>query len=209
MSAEHPARDTPSVTDDFCDDPCLERRAVNAALPLRDRWARAETFEHLLERVTINRELWQALASRATVAPSAIERARALPGRWHLLVLTEDWCGDSVNTLPVLARLVAGAPNLEMRLLGRDENPDIMNSHLSRGSRSIPVVMLLDDDFVERGWWGSRPGPLQQWVVGTGLPLSREERYREVRKWYARDHGATAVDEMLSLLERGATRHLP
>ena len=148
-------------------------------------------------------------ASRATVAPSAIERARALPGRWQLLVLTEDWCGDSVNTLPVLARLVGTAPRMEMRLLSRDENPDLMSSHLSGGSRSIPVVMLLDGDFVERGWWGSRPGPLQQWVVQKGLALSREERYREVRKWYARDHGATAVDEMLNLLERGAARHLP
>ncbi len=209
MSADERARDEPLVLQDFCDDPCLERRAANAALPLRDRWAQAESFERLLERVTINRALWHSLTARATVSSAAIERAGTLSGRWNLLVLTEDWCGDSVNTLPVLARLVASAPNLCMRLLERDENPDLMSTHLSGGSRSIPVVMALDEDFRERAWWGSRPAPVQRWVLDKGLALSRVERYREVRTWYARDRGATTVDEILTMLEGVESRRDP
>src|SRR3712207_8531646 len=51
---------------------------------------------------------------------------------------------------------------------------------------SIPVVILLDDDYVERGWWGPRPTELQTWVVGAGQALDKAERYREIRRWYAR-----------------------
>jgi hypothetical protein len=53
-------------------------------------------------------------------------------------VLSEDWCGDAVNSVPYLARLAELAPNLDLRVLARDENPDLMDAHLTRGSRSIP-----------------------------------------------------------------------
>ena len=89
-----------------------------------------------------------------------------------------------------------------MRIIGRDANPDIMDNHLTGISRSIPVIMVLDRNYIERGWWGPRPGPLQQWVIEHGLALPKDERYREVRTWYARDHGATALNELLDLIER-------
>jgi hypothetical protein len=130
-----------------------------------------------------------------------VERAAAIPGQWHLLVLNEDWCGDAVNTVPILARLADEAPNLHLRTLGRDANPDLMNAHLTNGSRSIPVVIVLDGGYAERGWWGPRPSALQRWVMTEGRTLTVAEKYREVRRWYARDRGATTVDEVLRLIE--------
>ena len=57
--------------------------------------------------------------------------------------------------MPVVACLARDAHNLDLRVLARDENLDIMDTHLTNGrSRSIPVVILLDEDFVEKGWWG-------------------------------------------------------
>jgi hypothetical protein len=117
--------------------------------------------------------------------------------------------------VPVLARLAERAPNIDLRILQRDANLDIMDAHLTLGSRSIPVVIVLDAAFHERGWWGPRPRALQRWVIGEGRALAKEDRYREVRRWYARDHGATTVDDVVSLIEaadsaaRGAARPLP
>ena len=92
-----------------------------------------------------------------------------------------------------------------MRILLRDENLDLMDTHLTAGeSRSIPVVMVLDEDFVERGWWGPRPGPLQAWVVEEGLAMESEDRYREARKYYARDKGRTTLRELLGLMSEAA-----
>ena len=61
--------------------------------------------------------------------------------------------------------------------------------------------MVYDDNFVEKGWWGPRPRPLQQWVVSEGLALPKPDRYRHIRAWYARDRGATLVSEILSIIE--------
>jgi hypothetical protein len=134
----------------------------------------------------------------------AADRLAAIPGRWHLLVMVEDWCGDAVNTLPLLARLAELAPNVELRVIGRDENADLMDAHLTNGARSIPVVMVLDEDYEERAWWGPRPSALQQWVVDEGMALEKGERYRHVRTWYARDRGRTTVDEVIAAVARAA-----
>ena len=141
----------------------------------------------------------------ARVPESLVERVHALPARLHLLVLNEDWCGDSVNTLPAIAKLASLVPEkIDLRVVGRDANPDLMDSHLTGTSRSIPVVIVLDDDYVERGWWGPRPKDLQTWAVGPGKALEKAERYREIRRWYARDRALTTLEELVTLMERAA-----
>lgn len=169
---------------------------------LRDRFEAAQTLEEFLPTAEQNADLWAGVYRRAVVPEAHVERVAALPGRWHLLVLSEDWCGDAANSIPVLARLAELAPNLELRLLSRDENPDLMDAHLTNGTaRAIPVVMLLDEDFVERGWWGSRPAELQRWVVEEGLKMEPGPRYRLVRQWYARDRGLSTLNEVVEALE--------
>ncbi len=169
---------------------------------LRDRFLAGETFDQLLARPKTNSVLYDALYKRATVPDAVVERALLVRQPWHLLVLSEDWCGDSVNTLPVVAKLTETVPTIDMRIVRRDANPDLMDEHLSGVARAIPVIMVLDSDYVERGWWGPRPQPLQDWVTAHGLALPKDERYREVRKWYARDRGKTALNELLDIIGR-------
>ena len=168
---------------------------------ISERFEDGATLEDFIEEADANRDLWHGLYERAQVEPAAIAAARALPGRRRLLVLVEDWCGDAVNTVPVLARLAESVPEqLELRVLGRDENPDLMDAHLSpSGGRAIPVVIVLDDDGGEIGWWGSRPAALQAWFEAEGRALEPEERYRRIRAWYARDRGRSVVREVLAI----------
>lgn len=165
------------------------------------RFESGDTFIRFLERPFSNVPLWQMIYKHATVSNELVERILALGGRWHLLALNEDWCGDSVNILPYVARLADGAHNLEFRILGRDANPDIMDEHLTRGSRSIPVIILYDENFIECGWWGPRPAELQRWVLEEGLQLPKPDRYKQVRTWYARDRGVTTMQELVTKLE--------
>lgn len=177
---------------------------TDARFDLRRRYAAAPTFAEMLASATKNVELWNALYDRAAVDPTLLERLEAVGRRWHLLVISEDWCGDAVNTLPVVARLVEASPWLDMRVFPRDANPDIMDAHLTNGARSIPVVAVLDEEFAEHGWWGPRPTELQSWVMTEGRGLPKDERYRHVRTWYARDRGRTTALEIVSLIERAA-----
>ena len=173
----------------------------------RDRsadWAEGVSFEAFLPTAEKNAELWAGVWRRAEVSPEHAARAAAV-GRWRLLVLSADWCGDAVNVVPVLARLAEAAPNLDLRLLERDAHLALMDEHLTGGTaRSIPAALLLDEHGVERAWWGPRPGPLQGWVKTEGQALEKGERYRHVRQFYARDRGRTTLEEVLALLEGAA-----
>ena len=169
---------------------------------LPERFAAGATFEQILARHKDNSEMWNAVYKRAALDEEALSRARNIEHRFHFLVLNEDWCGDSVNILPYVARLAEASDKIEMRILGRDSNPDLMNSHLTGKARSIPIVIVYDGAFNEKGWWGPRPGPLQSWVLNEGLALPKPDRYPLIRAWYARDKGRTIVSELLSIIER-------
>lgn len=171
---------------------------------LRARYAKALPFAEFVDRAQQHPELWQKMSSLAQLPTDLIDRARALAAPRRLLVLLEDWCGDAVNTIPMLAALVKAAPKLELKVLARDQNLDIMDAHLSpTGARAIPVVIVLDEKFTELGWWGSRPAELQQWVMSPeARAMDPAVRYRQVRRWYARDRGRAALTEIIELLER-------
>jgi len=170
----------------------------------KDRYDSAPTFEQYLEGVDRNKELWHAVYDRAEIPPDLIVAARAGGPGWRLLALSEDWCGDAVNTLPVIARL-AREVGWDLRVLSRDASPDLMDAHLTNGrSRSIPVVIVYDESFREVGWWGPRPGEIQEWILGEGLAMPSPERYKVVRRWYAKDRGRTTVTELLEVLARAA-----
>lgn len=168
---------------------------------MRDRYLGAMEFGEMLATVTKHEDLWNAVWRRGEVGADLVQRVAALGGAWHLLVLSEDWCGDAVNTVPLVARLAELAPNADVRVLARDRNLDLMDAHLTGTSRSIPVVIVLDERFTEVGWWGPRPAALQSWVLGPGSALAPEAKYREVRAWYARDRGRSTLEELVALLE--------
>jgi hypothetical protein len=170
------------------------------------RYCAGETFAEFMARPTKNHELWLALYKRVSIPIEISARVEALGGRWHLLVLNEDWCGDSVNIVPIIAKLTESVSNMEMRILERDKNLDIMDTHLTGKSRSIPIVILLDKKYQECGWWGPRPSPLQKWVVEKGMQLPKDERYKEIRTFYARDHGLTTMREIVEMLEQRCAR---
>ena len=153
-----------------------------------------------------NQALWAAVYRGARAEPAALDRAAALPGPRRLLAISEDWCGDAVNSLPYIARLAEAAPGLALRVLARDEHPALMDAHLTDGARSIPIVLALDGAWSLLGAWGPRPAELQRWVLGPGRALDKAERYKEIRRWYARDRGRAIASEVLDVLERGSPR---
>jgi Thioredoxin len=174
-------------------------------LDFRSLWDQALTFEAFLAASTSHRGLWEGLYriarvpawARELVPPDAIRK---------LLVLAEDWCGDASSTVPVLARLAAEVPGLELRIIRREQHPEVMNRYLTNGSRSIPIVIALDRDFQELGHWGPRPRVLQAWVMENRPTIPKADLYPQVRQWYARDRGETTLREVLEAAGFGAER---
>jgi hypothetical protein len=138
-----------------------------------------------------------------------LDRANALRHAWKLLVVSADWCIDAPPVTGPVARLAEAVPGLEIRHLDRDEHVELIDEHLTGGlSRSIPVIILLDDRTIERAWWGPRPAPLHAWWMREGRLLPSGDRYRFSRQWMARDRGQTTLEEVVSMIERADAARL-
>ena len=113
-----------------------------------ERFAQGMTVAAYLAQMRSNKERFEQrmAATELTSADREAIRARKL----KILVITEDWCGDALVGFPGLARLVEGAPDVEMRVFLRDANPDVMDQYLKRGLyRTIPVFVFFDEHMNE------------------------------------------------------------
>jgi hypothetical protein len=140
--------------------------------------------------------LWQGVYNLSRIPAWAREAIPQGSSR-KLLVIAEDWCGDASNTVPIVAKLAESVPGWELRVIQRDAHPEVMDRYLTNGSRSIPIVIALDQNFEELGHWGPRPSELQAWVMANRPTMPKTELYPRVRKWYARDRGETTLREVL------------
>lgn len=76
----------------------------------------------------------------------------------HFLVITEDWCIDSVQFIPVLARLAQDNEGIEIGILRRDENTELAEEYPRKdGYNAIPVIVVFDGDGNELGAIVERP----------------------------------------------------
>lgn len=170
---------------------------------LESWWKSGFTWDDYLgEEVEEHRELWQGVYRRATTPVWTLEALENLGRKWKLLVLAEDWCGDASNLVPVFGRLARDSDWIDLRVVKRDENTDLMDRYLTNGSRSIPIIVIMDEDFLPVGRWGPRPVELQEFVIREKKAGQRpaSEIYRDTRRWYARDRGRTTLRETLAIM---------
>lgn len=168
------------------------------ALDLCALWDEALPFDRFVAEATTAQDLWRGVHRQARLPESAVEQALAR-APFRMLVLAEDWCNDAVSTVPILARLAEAVPGVELRILRRDEHPEVMDQYLSSGARAIPIVIVMTPACEELGHWGSRPAELTAWFEAN-RDLPKPDRNREVRRWYARDHGESTLREVLELV---------
>jgi hypothetical protein len=117
-----------------------------------ERFAEGLTVAEYVAQMQTNRDAFARLLAEAPVRPEDREAIATREGKIKILVITEDWCPDSLRTIPVLARLVDGLPHVEMRVFLRDDNPDVMDRYLKRGQfRAIPVFAVFDEEMNEVG----------------------------------------------------------
>lgn len=164
-------------------------------------WEAALEYDRFVSESGTHKALWEGIYRLARIPDWALDAVRPFSERRHLLVIAEDWCGDASNTIPVLARLCDLSGHIDLRVLRRDEHPELMSHYLTNGARSIPIVIVLDESFQEVGHWGPRPAVLQEWVM-TNRAMPKGERYPRVRRWYARDKGETMLREVLGIGHR-------
>lgn len=124
----------------------------------RERFEQGMTYDAYKAQMTRNRERLEENERSVQLNEKDVAYFKQLPQTLHVLVLGEDWCGDVINNLPVVARLAEASGKLNLRVFLRDQNLDIMDQYLKDGQhRSIPVFVFFDEDFRELGHYIERP----------------------------------------------------
>ena len=141
-----------------------------------ERFATGMTFPEYVAQMRENQDRFLQTAEAFDLAPEDQARICAIAAPLNVLVLTEDWCGDALTYLPVLARVMACAPHWNVRVFNRDANPDLADQYLNGGQwRSVPVVVFYDAEMRELGRFIERPALAnadRQRVIDT---IAREE----------------------------------
>lgn len=123
------------------------------------------------------------------------------PQLW--MVISEVWCGDSCQSLPLIAKFAECNENVTLRILQRDENLDIMDHYLTNGSRSIPILVIFDEQGNELAQWGPRPKPAAElYAREKAKGLDKDAINASLQLWYSRDRGKAIEKEFLELFER-------
>ncbi len=166
------------------------------------------TFQEFLARADRRKAAWHEHYEQGSVSPEMIERAGAIPGRWRILAIAEDWCSDSVNTIPFLALLAERVERLEMRIVDSDAGREIMEANRTADGRAAtPTLVILDEAFENAGCWIERPAELQTWALERRSKLEEGEFLRQKMAWYREDGGKQTVKEIVTVIEAAASGH--
>lgn len=185
----------------------LHHAASHAAHLTDEHWVSAQTLSDFVNEATANQMLWRSTLCASRLLPEHVERAAAIAHERRMLILLEDWCVDAVHAAGAAQRLVDANALLSLRVLRRDEHPDVMDAHHVGAARSIPVIIAFDHHGYECGWWGPRPSPLQTWIETEMQCIETSARSPFVRDWYTQDAGVTTETELLLLLESPRIAH--
>lgn len=124
------------------------------------------------------------------------------------MVITESWCGDSAQNLPIIAKAAQLNNNIDLKIILRDQNPHIMDKYLTNGSRSIPILVGFDIQGNQLFKWGPRPKNAQELVRKLKIQgLSRDEFMQQLHLWYGRNRGKGIDNELSDLINNIFVHH--
>jgi hypothetical protein len=153
----------------------------------------------------LNRQRMHRLEKTIELRADAVLAAKKAKPKMIWLILTEGWCGDAAQNIPIIEKIAAESVNIETRYILRDENLDLMDQFLTNGARAIPKLIALDVETLKViGTWGSRPDPAQELFNelkqrGVAGPLIKEN----IQRWYNADKAQTIQTELLKFIEQG------
>ncbi|MEH6944679.1 thioredoxin family protein [Bacillus sp. JJ722] len=156
-------------------------------MKLNDWFNKGLTEETYINGMTVNRDNMEKIANQYIL--KNVEKAQALQ-KYNLraLILTADWCGDAMMNVPVFMAIAKEA-NIKTAFFIRDENLELMDQYLTNGTaRSIPIIVLIDENGEEFAKWGPRAAKVQAMVDDKRkvLPAHEDPAFESaIKEFYA------------------------
>ena len=164
----------------------------------------AEQTPEKIEATKLNAHRMKRIEKQIQIKEELVQQIKNIKRKWIWTVLVEAWCGDGAQVVPVIAKMASLNPNIDLKIILRDENPDIMDKHLSNGARSIPILICEDEmTNKEIDVWGSRPKKITEMAKdfkSANPNVSHDEFIKHLHLWYAKDRGEAIQNDFLQLI---------
>ena len=161
--------------------------------------------EAMVGYTTLNEKRMKRLDKTTTLTDATMTALENIKQHQIWLVLTEGWCGDAAQTVPLMAKMASATDKVTLRLILRDTHLPIMDAFLTNGGRSIPKLIVLDAATLEvLGSWGPRPAAAQQlFLEAKAKPdFNYPQLQKDLQLWYTRDKSVSDQQELVALIEQ-------
>lgn len=177
-----------------------------------------EGFEHLIDRLLLegkttgedqsefmvsltklNRQRMKRIDNTLEFTPEQLAPFKQITKGQLWLVISEAWCADGAQIIPVLAKIAQSNPLIDLKIVLRDENPDLMNQYLTNGGKAIPILIIADAQSLEvLHVWGPRPKVATQMVEAYKKEHGKltPEFKEDLQKWYNQDKGQSILSDL-------------
>lgn len=180
-------------------------------LDLKTIWESGQTYEQWLAGAgdAKRREDLEKFYAEVTLTPDDQQLLKLVDRPVHILALAEDWCGDVRRNVPVIARMVTeNTANLRLRLVDKETRPQLMVRYLTNGAEAIPIIVFMNDQFVEIGFWGPRPTECKR-LMARGKAAGKIDAARErIGTFYTSDKHQSTVRELRGLITLAAAKEV-
>ena len=162
-----------------------------------------EQSEALTHYSELNESRMNRLEKTVKISTEITQKLNQLNRDYVWLVISEGWCGDAAQILPVINKMAELSEKIDLKIVFRDENEDLMNLFLSNGTKSIPKLLILDKSTLNvLGHFGPRPMGAKQLILDykAKYGIVDETAKTNLQLWYLHDKGLSTQKEILDLI---------
>lgn len=182
----------------------LEYRKKVSNLLAEGKSSGNEQSEDLLHYSQLNEVRMNRLDKTIVVPDDIKQQLQTLHNHYLWWVLAEGWCGDAAQLLPIMEKMTEVVPNIDLRIVFRDENDALMQEFLTNGARSVPKLIVLNAGSHEvLAAWGPRPEAAARLIkeYKAKYGVVNEEAKTELQKWYLHDKGLSTMAEIVKIMQ--------
>ena len=181
-----------------------EYRKIVSDLLREEKSTGNEQSDELTFYSTLNETRLNRLDKTMQITPENIAKLHSLQKEYIWLVISEGWCGDAAQLLPIFNKLALESDKkIELKIVLRDENEDVMNHFLTNKAKAIPKLIVIEKATAEvRANWGPRPKGATDLIVNYKKEFGGvdETAKSNLQLWYLHDKGVSTQNEIMEMM---------
>ena len=180
-----------------------EYRKLVSDLLLEGKSTGSEQSDDLIHYSELNDTRMHRLDKTMIITDENIQKLKNLRGEYIWLVILEGWCGDAAQLLPIINKMAVDSGKIELKIVLRDQNEELIKLFLTNNKKSIPVVIVIDKatggDIAK---WGPRPKGATDLIADykNEFDTIDETAKANLQLWYLHNKGLSTQDELINLM---------